>query len=127
MSGVHAGGAGGGIGVGRSEIDQHLCTTLCPSLCSPPQGQSVDGGWQEEQRASLVSVIAAAIAQVFATVGISPFDIAATRIYNQPTGADGRGLLYSGPACVRVLAVLNRVLGAHARVRPMARAIGGAR
>jgi len=45
----------------------------------------------------VVTASSACIASVFVCLFMSPFDVAATRVYNQPLDQFGRGTLYNGP------------------------------
>ncbi|XP_028654191.1 solute carrier family 25 member 35 isoform X4 [Erpetoichthys calabaricus] len=44
----------------------------------------------------LVSLSAGMISSVFVVLGMTPFDVISTRLYNQPIDSRGKGLLYSG-------------------------------
>jgi len=49
----------------------------------------------------------------FCVTAMNPFDVISVRLYNQPTGPDGRGLLYSGPIdCARKTLATEGIRGA---------------
>lgn len=53
--------------------------------------------FQLELTSVLLHIIAALVASFFSSLASCPFDMARSRLMNQPKGVDGRGLLYDGP------------------------------
>jgi len=66
-----------------------------------------DGHW------FVATATSACVASVFVCVFMSPFDVAATRVYNQPIDKHGKGTLYNGPIDALVKIWKNEGLSAY--------------